>query len=155
MPATRTALLSVVFPRAVLVSAHTVDAVAVACATARTLADAGHKVQLNWTASEIDDKGEGVVLAAIAAFEADARFAGTVVAYRLLRNFEGELVTWLQVASGKPGRGYLLAFYPPAARLQLCSGAPTDGLYMWGTTRLRAVEPCEGAQTVREWIELR
>lgn len=154
MPATRTALLACSFASSALVAAFPVDAVATACATARTLADAGHVVTLSWTANTIDDKGGGVVLAAVAVFLGDARFSGRVAAYRLLRNPMGELVAWLEIASGKPGRGYLVSYYPAEQRLAVSSGAPTDGLYMWGQTRLRAVQPCEGAEIVRDWTQL-
>lgn len=84
----------------------------------------------------------------------DVRFSGRVAAYRLLRNPMGELVAWLEIASGKPGRGYLVSYYPAEQRLAVSSGAPTDGLYMWGQTRLRAVQPCEGAEVVRDWTQL-
>lgn len=157
MPATRTALLSVTFPtRTVLNAAFDVGAehVATACALARTIADAGFRVEMNWTPDVCDDKGGGVVLAAVAAFLGDARFSGRVAAYRLLRNPMGELVAWLEIASGKPGRGYLVSYYPAEQRLAVCSGAPTDGLYMWGSARLRTVQPCEGAEIVRDWTQL-
>lgn len=102
MPATRTALLACSFASSALVAAFPVDAVATACATARTLADAGHVVTLSWTANTIDDKGGGVVLAAVAAFLGDARFSGRVAAYRLLRNPINALIArdYLRVESG-------------------------------------------------------
>jgi len=156
MPATRTALLTVAFPRTTARAAFAADDVATACTLARKLADAGHAVTLNWSADEIDDRGEGAVCAAIAAFTTDARFSGKVVAHRILRNADGEIVVWLQVSPpGAPaGRGYLLGYYPPTDRLTIVSAAPTSGLYMWGQARLRAHEPVEGAVIVQDWRSL-
>ena len=147
MPATRTALLTVTFPHASVCAAFAADDVATACTLARKLADAGHAVTLNWSADEIDDRGEGAVCAALAAVATDDRFPGKVVAFRLLHNSDDEIVVWLQVTPpGAPaGRGYLLGYYPPADRLTIVSAAPTSGLYMWGQARLRAHEPVEGA----------
>ena len=156
MPATRTALLTVTFPHTNVCAAFAADDVATACTLARKLADAGHAVTLNWSADEIDDRGEGAVCAALAAVAADNRFPGKVVAFRLLRNSDGEIVVWLQVSPpGAPaGRGYLLGYYPPADRLTIVSAAPTSGLYMWGQARLRAHEPVEGAVIVQDWRSL-
>ena len=156
MPATRTALLTVTFPHTNVCAAFAADDVATACTLARKLADAGHAVTLNWSADEIDDRGEGAVCAALAAVATDDRFPGKVVAFRLLRNSDGEIVVWLQVSPpGAPaGRGYLLGYYPPADRLSIISAAPTSGLYMWGQARLRAHEPVEGAVTVQDWRSL-
>ena len=156
MPATRTALLTVTFPHTNVCAAFAADDVATACTLARKLADAGHAVTLNWSADEIDDRGEGAVCAALAAVATDDRFPGKVVAFRLLRNSDGEIVVWLQVSPpGAPaGRGYLLGYYPPADRLSIISAAPTSGLYMWGQPRLRAHEPVEGAVTVQDWRSL-
>lgn len=156
MPATRTALLTVTFPRTTARAAFAADDVATACTLARKLADAGHAVTLNWSADEIDDRGEGAVLRAMAAVAGDTRFPGKVVAYRLLRNSDGEVVVWLQVSppDAPAGRGYLLGYYPPADRLTIVSAAPTSGLYMWGQARLRAHEPVEGAVIVQDWRSL-
>lgn len=156
MPATRTALLTVTFSHTNVCAAFAADDVASACTLARKLADAGHAVTLNWSADVIDDRGEGTVCAALAAVAASDRFPGKVVAFRLLRNSDGEIVVWLQVTPpGAPaGRGYLLGYYPPADRLTIVSAAPTSGLYMWGQTRLRAHEPVEGAVIVQDWRSL-
>ena len=156
MPATRTALLTVTFPHTNVCAAFAADDVATACTLARKLADAGHAVTLNWSADESDDRGAGAVCAAHPAVATDDRFPGKVVAFRLLRNSDGEIVVWLQVSppAAPAGRGYLLGYYPPADRLTIVSAAPTSGLYMWGQARLRAHEPVEGAVTVQDWRSL-
>lgn len=156
MPATRAALLTVTFPRTIARAAFAADDVATACAMARKFADAGHAVTLSWSAEETSDGGESAALRAIVAADSDTRFPGKVVAYRLLRNANGEIVVWLQMSppDAPTGRGYLLGYYPPADRLTTISAAPTSGRYMWGQSRLRAHEPVEGAAVVQDWRSL-
>lgn len=158
---TRTALLTITLAsKARFTAAYEAANVTFAQRDARTFASLGVAVSLKWLAADImsdpDQIVNSAVTTALAAFARDDRFnQDTVVGYRVILNPHGETVIWLMIeSSSRKGRGYLLSWHRGMEILAVVSGAPTTGLYMWGFSRLRAVEPCEGAVMVYDWTDI-
>lgn len=148
-------VLTVTLASGTFAAVYTADDLGAAQRDARTLLDAGHTVSLRRAAEGTEQAVDGDVVIALAKHARDTRFAGDrPVAYRVIRTEVGATVVWLMLAGETRGRGYIIHSSRAFDSMQSVSGAPTQGLYMYGFARLRTVQPVESAAIVRDWTAL-
>jgi hypothetical protein len=143
---TRFAVLSIVRPNGrTMRSMVPASLVSIAQNATRTLKAAGNEVSLQWSTVPA-----GLALDVVNALVAAGTLEGTPVACRLLNNAAGEQVVWLLIETA-PGRGYIAAWYPPAARMQVITTIANKARYQTGLKAIRAHMPVEGATITQEW----
>lgn len=152
------AALTVTIASASFTAVYGPDALDIAKRDARTIADRGAAVSLKRISIEAAESQEmtGEIVIALAKFARDERFNNDrVISYRIITTEAGVPVVWLMIASNdKNGRGYIVHSSRTFDSMEVVSGAPTHGLYMWGFARLSKIEPIETATIAQDWTVL-